>query len=490
VIKLADNRLKEYGKEVFKKIQYKPTSSSIKPVHIANGLFRLVLGSSYNIKPLHEWSTIKYKQGKEVYPISYIIENYDNLIDGDATNQQISDLRYFLEAIFNADKGNYPSMDYSVLTICSKTQVNKKVQNEYKMPRFLYNILSTKIDGQVSPCIELIKKCLEDESDDLSRLVSPIIKMVKKKIHTVEEADLDLTGVELRIRKAFDRLAYNANYKNTNKLLSMERIILFACFSIILHLSSRIIDLSDKYDNNNRIPILFDSDRTLAPIEYASQETVLRAKLGIEEYFENELEGILKQEGYESFTHKEMLERINMISIADSNKIKNKTPEKEKRKEYKKLYLGFYEQSRDPFDAIIKATRFKLFSDEYSTSPSNFMTSLGRKIKLVYGKNKTSRFSPDPVLLETILLTILEPDNRSMNLSEFGIKLWNEFGVIIGANPEIDFENLAKWNVSQNTPGDLAGSLAQNAKKIADMYIAMGYGKRYADGVTILGLNL
>jgi len=485
----SNNRLKDYGKEILKSIKYEPISSSIKPVHIANGLFRLVIKEEYDITPLNEW-VIRFKQGKEINSVRELRAKYSDLIDEDTNDDELNKLRYFLELIFNADNAGYPNVNFSTLTIASKTQVTSKVQNEYKIPQFIYNILATRINGEESSCINLIQKYLNNDSDELSRIAYPLTNnnyVKKNKLH-IDEANEILSGVELRIREAFDRLALNQIKTNTNKLLSLERIVLFTCFSVILHLSSRIIDISSKYNDEDRIPMLFDGDGSLDPIKYASQECLKLSKLVIEEYFEKTLEEILKGEGYNEFTHEEMLERIEVMPIADSGRKRKKTPEAEKRRAYKDLYLSFYEQSSDPFDAIIKATVFKLFSDEYSTDPSSFISSFGAKIGLVFGRGRR-RFLVQPTILETILLTIIEKD-KPMNLNEFGKKLWQQYGIIIGANPELDYQHLFKWKISQSTPGDLAGCLSKNAKIIADKYIAMGYAKRYADGVTILSLDL
>jgi hypothetical protein len=488
---LSTNRLKRYSKEVLKHIGYEPISNQIKPVHIANGLFRLVLGEEYDIKSLNEWSK-RFSQQKEINSAEKIKKDYIDVIDEEMTLEEINELRYFLELIFNADNAVTPSVKFSTLTIASKTQVTKEVQNEFGIPRFLYRILNAKVDGMPSPCIDIIKSHLNNENDEISRISQPLVSIdsaSKKKI-SIEEKDIELSGIELRIRQAFDNLALN-DKENGNKLLSLERIVLFSCFATILHLSSRILDISDKYCEDDRIPLLFDADGSLQAIKYASQETLLLARLGIEEYFEKVLEAIFRYEQYHILTKDEILKRIDETPLAESSRKKKKATEDEKREDYKNLFLGFYEQSQNPFDAIVKATRFLLFSDVYSTDPSGFISSLGGKIGLLApraGGGGRKRYSPDPIILEIIILSLLKKGEK-VRLTDFAKRLWMQFGIIIGANPEEDMERLGKWNISQNIPGDLAGSLALNAEKIADLYISMGYGKRYADGVTMLSIS-
>lgn len=489
--KLSNNRLKRYSKEVLNHIGYEPTSNQIKPVHIANGLFRHIIGEEYNIKSLNEWSK-RFSQGKEVNSADKIMKEYKDVLDQDVTLEEINELRYFIELIFDADNAATPSLNFSTLTIASKTQVTKAVQNEFGIPKFLYRILSTNLNGVVSPCLKLIKEHLNNEEDEISRLAQPLVSIdssLSKEVN-IEEDDIELSGIELRLREAFDNIASNES-ENGNKLLFLERIVLFSCFAIIIHLSSRVIDISDKYTEKDRIPILFDADGKLETIKFASQETLLLSRLGLEEYFEKCLEAILKEEKYDELSLDEILEKIEETPLADSSKRKSITFEDEKRDDYKKLFLGFNEQNpQNVFDSYIKATRFLIFSEIYSTDPSVFISSLGGKIGLLAprtGGRGRKRFSPDPIMLEIIILSLIKKGEK-IQLSEFGSRLWEHYGIIIGANPDEDLKQLHRWNLSQSIPGDLAGGLALNAERIADIYISMGYAKRYADGVTILSI--
>lgn len=487
---LSNNRLKRYSKEVLEHIGYEPISNQIKPVHIANGLFRHVIGEEYNIKSLNEWSK-RFSQGKEVNTAEKIKKEYKDVLDQDVTVEELNELRYFIELIFNADNAATPSLEFSTLTIASKTQVTKAVQNEFGIPKFLYKILNAKIDGEISPCLSLVKEHINNEDDEISRLAQPLVSIdsILSKEVSIDEDEIELSGIELRLREAFDNIALNES-GNGNKLIFLERIVLFSCFAIIIHLSSRVLDISGKYSKEDRIPLLFDADGKLETIKFASQETLLLSRLGIEEYFEKSLELILKEEQYHELSIEEILEKIEETPLAESSKKKNVTSEDKKRDDYKKLFLGFYEQNQKAFDSFIKATRFLIFSDVYSTDPSVFISALGGKIGLLApraGGRGRKRFSPDPIILEIILLSLIKKGEK-LQLSEYGQRLWEHYGIIIGANPDEDLRQLDRWNLSQNTPGDLAGGLTINAEKVADIYISMGYARRYADGVTMLSI--
>lgn len=489
-----NNRLKDYGSQVFNDyIKYRPTSSSIKPVHIANGLFRLISKENYSVEALNDW-IIRWKQGNEINSASEIRKKYQQAFDESSFNDdEINRLRHFLNIIFNADNAAFPSANNTVLTISSRTHVRSPVQLEANIHSFLFNLLSLEIDGKSSPCLDLIKESLDNENDDLSRIAAPLTNYAQKNSIFLPSygCSYKLKGVEARLRKSFDILAENERITG-NKLLTLERVIIFGCFAVINHLSSRVLDLSEKFAPSERVPMVLDADGSLGAVRFASEESLLIARLMTEEFFEKGLEQVLRLEQYDSFTHEEILDRIDLLRMEESSKkTTNRQDEDDKRKSYKALYMGFYEQSKDPFESFIKATRFKLFADEYTTDPTRFITSLGGRIALLTPRAQgggRKRYSPDPLILEILLFTILRSGER-LTLSEFGHELWERYGIIIGANPETDFEILARWKVSQITPGDLAGELARNAEKIADDLISMGYGKRFADGVTIIHLR-
>ena len=94
--------------------------------------------------------------------------------------------------------------------------------------------------------------------------------------------------------------------------------------------------------------------------------------------------------------------------------------------------------------------------------------------------------------LETITLSALSTDeiNEGLELKDLGERLFDAYNILIGADSEREYGVLEDYNIAQATPGDLRGDLSVNAQKIANTYISLGLGKRYADGVTLIGWRL
>jgi len=481
---MSNNRLQELNDEVMESIGYRPLSNRIKPVHIANGLFREVLKEKYSLEDINIWAK-RFKQGKEIYSASYIKQHYPKVLDDDMSLDEINELRGIIEMLLDADKAVTPNLKFTTLTIPSKTLVGGEVQNEFKMPHFMYEILNTEINGKISPAIDTIKNLLEDETDEISKFISPLITSTNSE-HRIHETFKDkLSGIELQIRNAFDLLIENSEL-NTNKLAFLQRIITFSCFAILYHLSSKILDLTTIEQDRTIIPIVFDSNIGDETIKIASQESLLLARLNIESYYEKVLEGIL-QNKYNLNSKEDVLKHIPEFSFHQKNKKNNSYDDISPHEEMKNLFLGYYNQTENLIQSYARSIRIIMFSKVINSSdPSESYTALGSKIGLVFGRSK-KRFMPTPEILEIILLSILKP-NESLTLSEFGQRVWKNYGIIIGANPEEDFLHLSKWGISEHIPGDLHASLANNAEYISETFISMGYAKRYADGVIIFSL--
>lgn len=479
----SNNRLLDLNDQVMESIGYRPLSNRIKPVHIANGLFRAILQEEYILKDLNIWAK-RFKLGKEIYSAEFIQENYPDILDEDMTTEQINDLRAFIEMLIDADKAVTPEVKFTTLTIPSKSFVGHEVQNEFKLPEFIHKILNSEVNGEISPVINVVKDLLSDESDEISKFMGPITRNIHSKQKKTNNFSFEnLSGIELEIRKGFDLLTSNSLNK-TNKLAFLERIITFACFSILYHLSSKILDLTKSYSH---IPIIFDANNGDETMKTASRESLLLVRLNIENYYEKVLEGILKKNPLLN-SKEAVISHINQFSFAEKKRkgtasVKELNPHEE----FTNLFKGFFHQTNNLYESYARAIRIIIFSRAINSSdPSVSYISLAAKIGLVFGRTK-SRYVPTPEILEIILLSVLKPD-EFLTLSEFGERIWEKYGIIIGANPNEDFQHLKQWKISEHIPGDIHSSLASNADYFAEVFISMGYAKRFADGVIILSL--
>lgn len=102
------------------------------------------------------------------------------------------------------------------------------------------------------------------------------------------------------------------------------------------------------------------------------------------------------------------------------------------------------------------------------------------------------RYLINSFTLETITLSALncEAIKDGIEFRSLSERLIDAYNILIGADAENEYSVLENCNVAQATPGDLRGDLSTNAQALANTYISLGLGKRYADGVTLIGWRL
>ncbi len=480
---------------------FDPTSDSTKPPHIANGLFRVCAGETCDTSEIHEWvlseRRLNPKNEKKITSSAEIVEKYQDILqEGNLEKpENIKRFRLLLEEVFNQDNTVYPSLEFSVMTISSHWLIRNRVNPEAHIGDFIYGILSKEIDGKQSPAIELIRDALKNDTDDLTRLISPIIafpsKDVKRNIFEVDafsEDEIKWDAYKARLREGFDRLAINIKAKGEakNSLLVLRRIICFvgfATFAYLTHANCAIY-------NGINPPIVIDAGGDLESIKKASEQSYTLAKKSVEDYFVNTIYKILKLEIADSSTTEACIKWIDEMVVSDSAK------ESDIKTAVTSYFNSFIDEKDDPLLALSRALQIVLYTFRYkNNSPSDYCRVLGTRCGLVGPRGNRAnvkRYLVNSFTLETITLSILSEDDLryGIDLKELSEKAVLAYNILLGSSADEEYEILEKHNIAQSTPGDLRGDLSLNAQRLADTYISLGLAKRYADGVTLIGWRL
>ena len=236
-------------------------------------------------------------------------------------------------------------------------------------------------------------------------------------------------------------------------------------------------------------PILLDSGADLESIKKASEQSYTLAKKTVEDFFINSIDMILGEE-IPSDTADECRRWIDSMVFSSVNR------EESIRRAVKNYFDSFVDEDRSPRLALSRALQIALYTFEYkNNSPSAFCRVLGVRCGLIGPRgNRASikRYLINSFTLETITLGALSKEELEdgIELKELGEKLISAYNILIGADAETEYNLLAAYNIAQATPGDLRGDLSINSQAIANTYISLGMGKRYADGVTLIGWRL
>lgn len=312
----------------------------------------------------------------------------------------------------------------------------------------------------------------------------------KRSIHGIqypEDSEIRWDSCKERLRNGFDRLADNiiATGENRNSLLVMRRIINFAMFSTFIYLTQ---GNAAAYGGSNP-PILLDAGADLESIKKASEQAYTLAKKTVEDFFINSIDVTLKEE-IPSDTAEDCQRWIDSMVFSSVNR------EESIRKAVKSYYDSFIGEDGSPRLALSRALQIALYTFEYkNNSPSAFCRVLGVRCGLIGPRGNRAnikRYLINSFTLETVTLSALSKDDLEdgIELKELSEKLVSAYNILIGSDAETEYSILETYNIAQSTPGDLRGDLSINSQAIANTYISLGMGKRYADGVTLIGWRL
>ena len=484
--------VKRLGDEVCSDyLGFTPTSNSTKPPHIANGIFREISGEVCDFRDVHEW--ILSERKKDAISSEEIKEKFKDILwQGDNEDPaNIKQMRFLLDDIFNPDHTVYPSYDFSVANISSHWLVKGSVQAEAKIGKFIFEILAKEIEGKRSPAIDLIQKALNVDTDDLTKIIKPIIvfpsedeKRDVRGVNYPPDEDIKWDSCKQTIREGFDNLANNMIEigDSKNSLLVLERMVNFACFCTFYYLAN----VNAVQHGGAASPILIDAGDDTESIKKASEHCYAAAKTAVEDYYIESINAILEKEVPQN-TKAACLEWIKHMTFSNENR------EKDIVSALNSYFESFSEESSDSIRSLAHALQIILYTFDYkNNSPSDFCRVLGVRAGLIGPRGnraKIKRYLVNSFTLETITYSVLSVDDikYGIELKDLSIKETQAYNILLGADVDNEYRILEKANIAQSTPGDLRGDMAVNAQRIADLYISLGMAHRYADGVTMIG---
>ncbi len=476
--------LESLKEEVCKTIPFKFSSNSNKPSHVANNLFRCCLGKKSKISELYDWLYISNKKNASK-PSDELLEKYKKCF---AVNTSVSDVKKFrsmLMEVFNQDNTMYPTEAFSCPASTSIFTVKGAVAAEQGLGDYIFSILKCKISGKESPAINLIIEALKSKNNPFATIILPLCGDLKQDQidDPYYEGKTDLAPLELVIRNSFDCLANNMikMNMNNNPILVLQRMVSLTVFSILFY----FINLNH-LNCENLTPMVFDSGVNLNSIIRCSHDCFVNSKKEIEKYFTSLIYDELCK-GL-SNTNDDCLKKISDMPLEDDSA-------NTKRNAIKRLYESKISGDGDYLKNLADALQEALYTYEFKDcTPSEFLsTCLGVRNGIIgpKGNNAIKRFYPSKFILENIILSSVcyEDLVEGIEYVDFGSILREKYNIILGINNDLECKILEE-NGLKNTPGDILGDLHKNSINFAEIIISLGYGKIYADGVTMIGCDL
>lgn len=460
-----------------------PSTSSVKPVHIANGLFRTSLGKTVSTRSLYRF--VYSNDSKGNVPAGHSIEEVysklkqDGRIDQNSIDkEELGLLRVLLKKVVNADGAVYSegmeSYSAGFVGFLTKDRIGQD-GGEFA---------SEWLRKQESNLLTCLKQSLSSPDDVISMLSLPLLDgaqqdFVPTKLDYVQLACLNSTLPQESsqlwegLRQAADTLALHIE-AHPNKLLRLRLSVLFTCFFIVRHLAC-LEGYYTHQDSRFRIlPFLLDfSSKTGSdPIARASCMSYTLVCQSISRFyawaFGKQLSELL------SF---EELKRDGIPTY------KGRPAEKEK-KELWDLALLEAEQSNDPF-SICGQALYDIMSLEAESNPVVYLRKLGELCGLLWPPNQTAkRFVFKQDLLETLVRGAVEP-GTAIDLPTLQERFWNRYGIVIGGRAE-DEERLIDLGIYQAD----GKSLSENLGEFATRLSSLDFARLLADGVLQVELEV
>lgn len=469
-----------------------PDNFSIKPVHIANGLTRSLTGRTYDTTPLarmvRRWvqdRTTKLEQ--ERYPTEGILDAYGEAFDfqGPPDVERINALRALAFGLLSADRGVYDPADRSSFTLSNERFATRDLSDN-RAGLFLSRFLTA---GHPGAAADLLTEYLTDERDPYTTLALPLlprdaraedVRLTDSQAQALDDllaVDRDgaiVSPVRRQLREAMDRLA-RFERSEGSKLNSLRRIVLFGCFVLHVHLTSR---LAEVVAGGPRPPILLDMfNGARLPLRDASRATLQAAG--------DVLEALIAQR------FKERMQSIDDGAIEPI--LEGEIAGKLQTRLRASYAAHVADPERSPSDALAEAY-LEIGFAATGGPPVGYLTELGRRAGYLTpwanegrGGRLQKRYGATAEFVETLVASCVEPQEW-ITFDQLLSRLRDTLGIVVG-RPEDD--NIIRYANLSEQPWGRAITIAEedlrlNRDAFRLMIIDTGYAKEYADGQTVV----
>jgi hypothetical protein len=492
-----------------------PTNSSMKPVHVANALFRRLAGVTTDFRPLGRMiRQYKKKNNKnflvESNPNATILTDFPGRFadeyDNPPSDEVMTAFRSLAKETLGADGAAFDT-GQSSFTLSHRRMITTDVSDNGSGD-LLAGLLSAGANLRDPKARNLLCTLLEDDTDPWTTIGWPMLEAGEEReaalagaalvrasrtaaLLATDEQGFLLSPTLRELRQRFDQLTDFEEMYGA-KLTTLRRMVLFGCFCIHVHMIRRCGDI---IDNGPRPPILLDlfdgSHRSLREASAATLQAGFRAIEQLVLYRIGQHVDSVCVEGVSAF--------LDNLPISDEHDLL--------RAEYEAQLAGV-EPSAALAEAYWKLGYSKVGprrvggdgSDGEDTRraqglPWHALLALGRRsgYLLPYddrgrGGKEHKRYGANAEFAEILVAATVEPGDP-IDLDEFLDRLRDSFGIVIGRR--VDFDVIRRNDLRlgaelQRSVSVNENDLRANLLAFKELMIDIGFAKSYADGRTVI----
>jgi hypothetical protein len=475
---------------------FKATSRSLKPVHLAQVLFGHSLGHVHSPDDLFKFLEKPGKTPSSELPES-IKEKFE--MDPRERDERLDQLRQTLRKALANDNALYASQRGSAPTCTSDWFVISPSAGTTP-GRFLYHLT---VEGNVD-LNERLNAQLTDHHDSISVLFRPLVKDAEKesapkKSWQEPDADDPLTDGKIAadLATGFGTLSQHLKEPTmgiTNYPRDLRRVVKFGSFALYAYMANRHNEIrEDGNSRETRLPLLFNyTDDTDNPVANASLECYGAVGVAVQAASRLGIEAVLDRQGYRDTTEYDeegILEKIDNRELLELNR-KSDSKLDEDYETFRYLFEG--DPAEDVFNRLVNSVTDAVHQSRYKTyTPVDTIQTFGWRCGVVKPRGNRAnerRLSPDPEVLEAIVLSVVAPDEQ-LSLQQLCERLRSRYGIIVGGTNR-DRSHLDEWDISVGASSVESDPLSnRNYEAFKDAVVNLGFAHEYADGVTIISTN-
>jgi hypothetical protein len=471
--------LEEYRKQMeHDLVGFSPSSTSVKPVHIANGLFRAAAGRYYDTGMLSRFVLGQNKKGivpkgHETTTIFQDLLKQGAIPPGDVSLEELDLLRQMVKRVVAADEAVFGEGMESYTAGAAPFISNDRIAQDGG------EFVAAWLKNYKSPLLQGIIDALYEEHDPITVLCKPLLHATSSTFqpkHDYAGSRCLEQPQAATVRQATAELALASGtlwhhlQRHPNKLLRLRLSVFFATIVIFRHLtgleSARVPKTPDRI-----IPYLLDfSENPKDPVAQASLVSYQLMTRSIARFYAWALGRTLRK-------HYAITElRPSLIPTYKLGMKQQKA--REDHKELWSMALQQAKQAKDPYSTLGEAL-YGIMALEAEGNPVTYLRQLGVRSGLLWPPNRwpTKRFRPHQDVLELLVRSCIEP-GQVVDLDTLQNELWKRFGIVVGGTPE-DEERLASAGINLAD----TDALRANQQSFANRLRGLSFARLFADGV-------
>jgi hypothetical protein len=485
--------IEQYRREIEEKyIGFKPNTEKVKPVHIANGMFRSILGKTADTREINRFVIYMSQRGTSGVNTSDAL--YEDLVENNKitrltiSKEQVAEMRRILKKVVAADDGVFTNGMESYSAAFEGFVSRDRIAQDGG--EFVGTWLSQQ--GTSRQMLgECIGSSLRESGDIITVLMSPLLNHTRNDYTPPEYSSVILraSNIPNEVDNLWKELSTAANTlskhlsSHPNKLVRMQSAVLFSCYVLVRHLAC----LENYHVNGCHrgiLPFLID-------FSTSSQDAVARAST---------MTYTLICQSISRFYAWAFAEKLRLDFNSINEVLKEPTPtysqgsqanRQRDLREMDEIWRTAQIEARnivasnsgDPFEPLGQAI-YDLMLLKANASPIQYLRQLGRKIGLLWPPNQpVRRFRIQQELLEVLIRGAVEP-GEPINLNSLQDRLWDRYGIIIGGRLS-DEERLLNNGIYQAD----SDALKENCTRFVECLNNLSFARLMADGVLMIKLE-